>query len=110
MAEEGPMTDRFDDKRVNEALELLEEMAKDKRTELQEMIDRKYLNLRSAARGTAGRIQQDVVGAYHRGKDKVVGVAEDLDENVHKNPWPYIGGTALGCLLLGYFLGRSKKS
>jgi ElaB/YqjD/DUF883 family membrane-anchored ribosome-binding protein len=104
------MTDRFDDKRINEALELLNEVAKDKKAELQGMISHKYEDLHSAIGGVAGRVQQNVVEGFHRGKEKAKELACDVDESVHKNPWPYIGGTALGFLILGYFLGRSKKS
>lgn len=104
------MTDRFDDKRINEALELLNEVAKDKKAELQGMISHKYGDLQTAIGGVAGRLQQNVVEGYNRGRDKAKELATEVDESVHKNPWPYLGGTALGFLILGYFLGRSKKS
>jgi ElaB/YqjD/DUF883 family membrane-anchored ribosome-binding protein len=32
-----------------------------------------------------------------------------VDKSVHRNPWPYIGGTAAVALLLGYILGRNRK-
>jgi ElaB/YqjD/DUF883 family membrane-anchored ribosome-binding protein len=103
------MTDRFDDKRINEALELLNEVAKDKKAELQGMLSHKYGDLQSAISGVAGKLQHNVIEGYHRSKEKVQELASEVDESVHKNPWPYIGGTALGFLILGYFLGRSKK-
>ncbi len=103
------MTERFDDKRINEALELLNEVARDKKAELQSAIANKYGELRSAVSGAAGKLQHDVVETYHRGREKAKELASEVDESVHKNPWPYIGGTALGFLILGYFLGRSKK-
>ena len=104
------MTDRFDDKRINEALDLLNEMAKEKKADLQEMIHTKYGNLRSAVSGAAGKVQHDVAETYHHGKEKVKELASEVDESVRKNPWLYIGGTALGCLILGFLMGRSKKS
>ena len=104
------MSDKFDDKRINEALDLLNEVAKDKKAELREMIHTKYGDLRSAVGGAAGRVQHDVAATYHHGVEKVKDIAGELDENVHKNPWPYIGGAALGCLILGYIMGRSKRS
>jgi ElaB/YqjD/DUF883 family membrane-anchored ribosome-binding protein len=103
------MTDRFDDKRINEALELLNEVARDKKVELQGIVSNKYGELRSAIGGVAGKLQHDVVETYHRSTEKVKELASEVDESVHKNPWPYLGGTALGFLILGYFLGRSKK-
>jgi ElaB/YqjD/DUF883 family membrane-anchored ribosome-binding protein len=104
------MSDRFDDKRINEALDLLNEVAKEKKTELREMIHAKYGDLRSAVGGVAGKVQHDATATYHHSMDKVKDIAGELDENVHKSPWPYIGGAALGCLILGYIMGRSKRS
>jgi ElaB/YqjD/DUF883 family membrane-anchored ribosome-binding protein len=103
------MTDRFDDKRINEALELLNEVARDKKVELQGIVSNKYGELRSAIGGVAGKLQHNVVETYQRGTEKAKELASEVDESVHKNPWPYLGGTALGFLILGYFLGRSKK-
>jgi ElaB/YqjD/DUF883 family membrane-anchored ribosome-binding protein len=104
------MSDRFDDKRINEALDLLNEVAKDKKAELREMIHAKYGDLRLAVGGVAGKVQHDATETYHHSIDKVKDIAGELDENVHKNPWPYVGGAALGCLILGYIMGRSKRS
>lgn len=103
------MAERFEDKRINEALELLNEVAKDKKAELQEMVTDKYSNLKTALGGIAERWQHQSKEAYDRSREKVKELASEVDENVHKNPWPYIGGTALGFLILGYFLGRSRK-
>jgi ElaB/YqjD/DUF883 family membrane-anchored ribosome-binding protein len=103
------MSDRFDDKQINEALELLNEVARDKKVELQSMVSNKYGELRTAIGGVAGKLQHDVVETYNRSREKAKELASEVDESVHKNPWPYLGGTALGFLILGYFLGRSKK-
>lgn len=104
------MSDVFEDKRINEALSLLNEVAKDKKSELREMIHTRYDHLRSAVGGTAGKMQHDISAGYHQSVQKAKEVAEQIDENVHKNPWPYIGGVALGALVIGYIMGRSKKS
>jgi ElaB/YqjD/DUF883 family membrane-anchored ribosome-binding protein len=103
------MAERFEDKRINEALELLNEVAKDKKAELQDMVSDKYSNLKSALGGVAEKLQHQARESYVQGKEKVKELACEVDESVHKNPWPYLGGTALGFLILGYFLGRSKK-
>ena len=43
------------------------------------------------------------------GIEKAREMASDVDQHVHRNPWPYIGGTAVVGLLLGYILGRNRK-
>ncbi len=36
-------------------------------------------------------------------------VAKDIDQRVRANPWPFIGGAAVGMLALGYFLGKNQN-
>jgi ElaB/YqjD/DUF883 family membrane-anchored ribosome-binding protein len=103
------MEELFGDKRINEALELLNEVAKDKRVELSKMIAVRYGNLKSILESLGERIQQESAEAYHQGKDKIVGAAKEVDESVHKHPWPYIAGAAVLTLFLGYLFGRSSK-
>jgi len=103
------MDELFGDKRINEALELLNEVAKDKRVELSKIIAVRYGNLKSILESMGERIQHESAEVYHRGKEKIVGTAKEVDESVHKNPWPYIAGAALTTLVVGYLFGRSNK-
>lgn len=103
------MSEHAEDTRVKDALELLNSYAKDKRAELQDMIGNKYGNLKSAVGNVGARLQADASEFYGSSKEKAKQIAHDVDENVHKNPWPYIGGAALGALIIGYMLGRSRK-
>ena len=102
------MSEDFEDKRIDEALKLLNDVAKEKKAELLDMVSKKYGNLKSALGGSAEKLQEQAQKTYAEGKEKVKKLASSLDENVHKNPWPYIGGTALGFLMLGLFFGRSR--
>jgi ElaB/YqjD/DUF883 family membrane-anchored ribosome-binding protein len=103
--EEWKMADKSDEKRIDEALELLNEVASDKMQQLQDRITQKYRNLKSAL----GGLQHDAQGSYVQGKEEVKEIASRIDGGLRKNPWPYLGGTAVGFLLLGLFLGRSRK-
>ena len=103
------MEELFGDKRINEALELLNAVAKDKREELSKIIAVRYGNLKSILQHLEERIQHESAEVYHRGKETVIGAAKNVDESVHKHPWPYIAGAALTTLFLGYLFGRSRK-
>jgi ElaB/YqjD/DUF883 family membrane-anchored ribosome-binding protein len=84
--------------KINEALELLNEVARDKKDELQDLMTNKYSDIREAM--TANIVQ---------GKEKVMAIAGDVDKRVHKDPWVYIAGTAAASLLLGYLMGSKRK-
>jgi len=101
--------DRFDDKRINEALELLNAAARDKKAELQAAMADKYTDLSSVFGSLTDQMKQRAASAYEAGKQKVVDVATDIDKSVHKNPWAYIGGTAVAALVFGFLLGRSRR-
>ena len=103
------MAEKFDDKRINEALELLNEVAKERLAELQDVVSHKYSSLKSALSGAAERMHHQAREAYDQGKEKVSDLASKVDDSVHRNPWPYLGGTALGFLILGFSLGRLRK-
>ena len=105
--------------KVSEALRLLEEAAKEKKDELRGLVANKYAHLKSVlsdaehtALDTLSAAQKRAVEALMRakevGKEKAKEAATAVDEHVHENPWPYIGGVAVAGLLIGYILGRKK--
>ncbi len=101
--------DRFEDKRINEALDLLNQVARDKKAELQEVMEHKYSDLSGVVSAFTDQMKSRAGEKYEAGKQKIVDVATNIDASVHKNPWAYIGGAAFAALLCGFMLGRSRK-
>lgn len=92
-----------------EALHLLEEAAREKKDEVRTLVADKFTHLKEAVIGA----EQDAVKAVRDAgccaAEKAKVVAKEVDEHVHENPWPYIGGVAAVSLLLGFILGRSRR-
>jgi len=103
------MSEKSDDRKISEALDLLEEMAKSRKAELLALVATRYTNLEELFGTFADDIGTQVKETYEEGKEKVLGFVSSVDKMVRRNPWPYIGGVALGVLILGAFQGRSKK-
>jgi ElaB/YqjD/DUF883 family membrane-anchored ribosome-binding protein len=105
--------------KISEALKLLEEAAKDKKDEIRSLVSDKYAHLKDALVATEHSVAETLSAAQKRaveamlhakelGQEKVKKAATAVDEQVHTNPWPYIGGAALTAFLFGYILGRKK--
>jgi ElaB/YqjD/DUF883 family membrane-anchored ribosome-binding protein len=101
--------DRFEDKRINEALELLNAVARDRKADLEAAVKGKYTDFTSLVGALSNEAKSRATEKYEAGKQKVVDVAKDVDQSVHHNPWAFIGGAALTGLLLGLLLGRSRR-
>lgn len=105
--------------KISEALALLEEAAKEKKDELQHLVSDKYTHLRSTLATASTTAVETLTAAQKREianlmqakeviAEKVKETATVVDDHVHTNPWPYIGGSALVALLVGYILGHKK--
>jgi ElaB/YqjD/DUF883 family membrane-anchored ribosome-binding protein len=103
--------------KFEEALHLLNEAAKEKKEEIQNLLTDKYRHIQDAVQQVAvknreawtrtRRLAEDALG---EGGEKLKEAASEIDERVHENPWPYIGGVAIGALLLGFILGGSSRN
>ena len=104
---------------ITEALKLLEEAAKQKKDELKSVMSDKYTHLKSLVVEAEGGLAKTLSAARKHaaeeaahardiGIEKAYEIAHDVDKNVHRNPWPFIGGTAVVGLLFGYILGRNR--
>ena len=107
--------------KLSEALKMLEEAAREKKDDLQNMMHGKYSYLKEALIGKEEDVAYAILNAKKQalkaaahasevGTEKAKEIAADVDQQVRENPWPYIGGVAIGSLLIGYILGRSKYS
>ena len=105
---------------IADALKLLEEAAKQKKDELKNVMSDKYTTLRSVIMETERGFLNSVSDAKKHaaelaahakdvGVEKACELSREVDKSVHSNPWPFIGGTAVVSLLLGYILGRNPK-
>lgn len=110
------MSENNSNKKFEDALQLLNEAAKEKKQDIQNILGDKYNHIVDAIqetvaekKGEFGRWKKTAKRVIDDHGDQVQEMAADLDEKVHENPWSYIGGVALGSLLLGYILGSSKR-
>jgi len=112
------MGDTSTDK-IKEALALLEEAARTKKDEVASLVSNKYDNVkdvfltreeqaRAAIKGARQYASEKAEHYYKTGEDAVKEYSKSIDEEVHRNPWQYIGGVAVGALLLGYIMGRKN--
>ena len=104
-------------KKFEEALHLLNEAAREKKEEIQNLIGDKYTHIREAIEDTASKGRRN----YRRAKgtaeewlgengETLREITTDLDDRVRDNPWAYLGGVAVGALLLGFILGSSSRN
>jgi ElaB/YqjD/DUF883 family membrane-anchored ribosome-binding protein len=107
---------RSSNAKISEALELLNEAAKEKKDEFKGLIANRYSHIREAmlsgvdhGKEVLKHAQDITQEAIVQSREKVVEIASDVDKRVHKDPWPYIAGAAVASLLLGFLMGSKRK-
>ncbi len=100
---------------LDEALQLLNEAAKNKQKEIRGLVSHKYSHLKELFEEMIGEnmsklehAQKSATEAIHMGTEKAKEVASDVDHHVRQRPWQYIGGTAVAALLLGFIMGSRR--
>ena len=104
-------------KKFEEAIHLLNQAAKEKKEELQNLLRSKYGDIREVLEHAAGehreRLSEEAKkiaeDALNEGRLRLKEAAEEVDASVRQNPWPYIVGAAVTALIVGYLLGSSSK-
>jgi ElaB/YqjD/DUF883 family membrane-anchored ribosome-binding protein len=107
---ENTTMNRFEDKRISEALELLNAAARDNKSELQSAIENKYTDLSSVVNAFTDQMKNRATEGYNTGRRRVMGVATNINGSVHKNPWAYIGGAVVVGILSGLILCRTRRN
>jgi len=95
--------------KLNEALAHLNEAAKERREELQRLLAEKYTDLRAAIGGAAGASANWMKEGGREVGETAKVAASAVDHSLRKHPWYYVGGAAVGGLLLGLLIGRPRR-
>ena len=95
--------------KLNEALELLNEAAREKKVEFQEILTNKYSHIRDAMALEAQKAKSMAQDVIVEGERKIKETTAMVDANVRKDPWPYVAGTAAVALLVGFLMGSKRK-
>lgn len=81
-------------KKINKALGLLSKAAADKKEEMSKGFN---------------RIKKLTTETFEDGSKQVRNTVADVNRQIKKNPWTFVGGIAAGAVALGYLLGVTKK-
>jgi ElaB/YqjD/DUF883 family membrane-anchored ribosome-binding protein len=106
---------------IKDALRTLDDAISKQGVNLRDMVSDDYSGLKGAigdmAPGVAEAIRQGGTQAYQAvqdfaqtGLERSRDMAGAVDKQVRSNPWPVIGGVAVGSLVLGIVLGRSLSA
>lgn len=99
--------------KIEEALDLLNEAAEDKREEVFELINDKYESLRGlfgdivhSGEVAAQNVRKNLGKNLHAEEKKIRETASQIDKKIRRNPWKVLGGVALGSLVVGLMLSK----
>src|SRR5690606_23142842 len=102
---------KLDTKKINEALELLNEAAHGQKKEFTDLITDKFSDLRKAVH----HLESDVSDGASEGLDWLKSLPESarehtrdtaaqVDKKVHESPWNTLGWTVVGAFAIGILL------
>ena len=51
---------------------------------------------------------QEAQEQIKQGREQLRKIVSEIDKKAHENPWPIVGGVAIGCVLIGFLLGSRR--
>ncbi len=103
-------------RKIDEALELFNDAAREKKEESSRILNDKYSDLKETLLSSVrtqteafDKARQTLEETFQGSEESVRETVALLDKEVRKNPWPYLGGAAAAALLVGFILGNSKR-
>jgi ElaB protein len=110
------MAARTNKAKIEEALQLLEDTAKEEKDIITTMVGEKYDHLQEALGGTGAHIKRQLYEGKRRlsdlesrGEERVREAAVRADTYVHQDPWRVMGAVAMVAMLAGFLIGRDRK-
>lgn len=99
--------------KIDEALTLLNEAARDKKQELDSLLTEKYSDLKAAMTDMEVSVEDHaILGAQRLGELKAAAAghvketAHAVDSKAHEEPWKTLGWAVAGAFAAGFLLGR----
>lgn len=102
-----PTTEKSE--KIDSALLALNETAKKSSQQIKSIIEEDYEKIRKLIAETSPEAKKALEKMKTDSIESVKQTADSINENVHKNPWMFIGGAAAITGLVGYILGRNSK-
>lgn len=91
--------------RINEALDLLNREAREKRAEIIHLLNERYSNFREVLGEILGGRMEKIKEVVTAGEEKIKEVSTGVERRIYENPWLSVGVSAASGFLLGYFIG-----
>jgi ElaB/YqjD/DUF883 family membrane-anchored ribosome-binding protein len=101
--------------KITDALEVLNEAAREQADELGSLCARKYKDLHKAV----GAVEHDVADSVRHGRerlaalrhaaaDEVKSTAKTVDRKAHESPWVAMAPAVVAALAIGFLVGRKQ--
>lgn len=114
--ERGSTREHGSMQKIDEALALLNEVAKEKKTEIDQLIREEYSNIQEIMGGIKDtytevieKTKQNISGAVAGGEERIKEISTGIDKRVHENPWLFLMVAVTTGFLFGYMFGGSRR-